>query len=88
MIEHEVVVRIMPDGDVRTLYDEVAALHELGAATIDRVTDIRWDDEWQWWMPYLLATGEPLAQHGFRHRADAVAAEVEELNRRLQEGTL
>ena len=86
--EHRLTIRIMPDGEVRSLYSEVAALHELGVARMERVTDVMWDREWQWWIPVLVSDGKPLTGHGFAHRADAVAAEVEVLNRMMLEGEL
>lgn len=84
----KLVVKIMPGGEIRALYDEVAALHELGVAQIKRVTDVVWDEEWQWWIPRLLSTGENLTSHGFESRPDAIAAEVEVLNDWLEEGRL
>jgi hypothetical protein len=86
--EHRVVVQIMPGGQVRTLYDEVAALHKLGAAQVERITDVVWDEAWQWWIPKLASTGESLTPHGFEDRSDAIAAEVEVLNDWLKEGRL
>ena len=87
-VEHRLVIQILPDGVVRTLYDEVAALHELGATTVERVTDVVWDETWQWWIPLDVLTREPLTAHGYKSRVDAIMAEVEVLNGRLKEGTL
>ena len=88
IVEHELVVQIMPGGEVRSLYDEIVGLHELGVASVERITDVEWDETWQWWIPRLVETGEPLTEHGFEARVDAIAAEVAVLSSWMKEGRL
>ncbi len=68
---------IDPAGVLRTLYDETLDLALLGPLTITRASRIEPDPQGQWWAE--IVEGPPLGP--FRQRSQALAAEIQWLNR-------
>lgn len=80
-------VDLLTDGTIRTLHDDTVAtlLRRLGPCTVQRLTDVVFEEDDQRWYPYALrrlplatgtyTPGESLSE-GKMSRAEAVAAEV------------
>lgn len=79
------VVVYKPDGTVKFLYSDGHPALELGKATIERASDVFFDEDRQEWRIHIRGEREPLRE-GFQKRQDAINYEVEYLNQQLQSG--
>lgn len=75
-------LRIQPDGQITTLYDETLDLAALGTVTITRASHVEPDAHGQWWAQII--DGPCLGP--FPRRTAALAAEVAWLTQRQLSG--
>ncbi len=69
-------VRVLPDGTVRTLWNDALALQELGRVSTQRASSVEWDVARQAWVA-RTPDGRELACSPVR--ADVIRAEAEAL---------
>lgn len=78
-MRHHLVV--LKGGGIRTIYTDALPLSALGMLTVERASNVEYDNERRGWMTTLV-TGEMLpGVHSTRQAA--LTQEVDEVNRRL-----
>jgi hypothetical protein len=87
----EFTVKITPTGDIYFLYNDNSPLRDLGKMELTRASNVEWDEDEQGWVVWINETGENVPKRKrlittFKNRAEAIAAEVHVLNRRLANG--
>ncbi len=70
---------IRPGGEVRCVYGEAIDLHALGLPHITRASLVEPDEQGRWWTDLSPVNGPRLGP--FRHRTQALEAELEWLGR-------
>ena len=70
---------VTPQGDARAIYNESIDLSELGAVEVRRASHVEPDGAGGWYADLSLVGGPVLS--GFRRRSEALAAEVDWLER-------
>lgn len=73
------VIKIQPNGDLQFLYADGHPLFELGKLSVDRASNVRFDNEtglWHVW-PITADGKEYKVPQGFKRRSEAIACEHE-----------
>lgn len=79
----EIKITIAPDGKELTgLYTDNLNWNAMGDVSIERATDVRYNNEHKMWMVHILDEGSRILDSGHRYRADAIGAETAYLNKR------
>lgn len=79
------ILSINSDGSVKFLHSDplTAAFQEEGSISIERASDVRFNNITKMWEVFLPDTDCLLISKGFKNRAEAIAAEIEVLEASL-----
>lgn len=80
----EIVIQFTPDGAARCLHTDALSLAEIGTMTATRASTVEFNEKTQKWEVRFTLAGD--ADYSNGSRAECLAWERHELNRRLLDG--